>query len=65
MRKKSKSLQPANQPPLVKEVVAYEYAAKRKNNPAIGLVTPDTDPGDLFMDIDDPARESLKVINLE
>jgi hypothetical protein len=27
-----------------KEVVAYEYAAKRKNNPEVGLVTPVTNP---------------------
>jgi len=28
----------------VKEVAAYEYSAKRRNNPEVGLVTPDTDP---------------------
>ena len=28
----------------VKEVVAYEYGTKRKNNPEVGLVTPETDP---------------------
>ena len=44
MRKKSKSLESSNQTSLVKEVAAYEYGAKRKNNPEVGLVTPDTDP---------------------
>lgn len=28
----------------VKEVTAYAYAAKCKNNPEVGLVTPETDP---------------------
>jgi adenine-specific DNA-methyltransferase len=42
--KGSKRAAPATTGVSVKEVAAYEYAAKRKNNPEVGLVTPNTDP---------------------
>ncbi len=44
MAKKSKYPLPAPSDSTVKEVAAYEYSAKRRNNPEVGLVTPDTDP---------------------
>ncbi len=44
MAKKSKSPAPTSSDFAPKEVAAYEYASKRKNNPEVGLVTPDTDP---------------------
>ena len=44
MAKKTKYPTPAPADSSVKEVAAYEYTAKRRNNPEVGLVTPDTDP---------------------
>ncbi len=44
MAKKSKYPLPTPSDSSVKEVAAYEYSAKRRNNPEVGLVTPDTDP---------------------
>ena len=44
MAKKSKYPFPTSSDLSVKEVATYEYSATRKNNPEVGLVTPDTDP---------------------
>lgn len=44
MAKKSNYPLPVSADFKVKELANYEYGAKRKNNPEVGLVTPDTDP---------------------
>lgn len=44
MAKKSKYPVPTSSDLSVKEVATYEYSATRKNDPEVGLVTPDTDP---------------------
>lgn len=44
MAKKSNYPLPVSAEFKVKELANYEYGAKRKNNPEVGLVTPDTDP---------------------
>ncbi|MCC5840715.1 MAG: hypothetical protein JJT96_11370 [Opitutales bacterium] len=44
MPKSSKFRQSSDRSSSVKEVAAYEYSTKRRNNPEVGLVTPDTDP---------------------
>jgi adenine-specific DNA-methyltransferase len=44
MAKKSKSIVSTTSDFAPKEVAAYEFSSTRKNNPEVGLVTPDTDP---------------------